>query len=84
MTKVQLTIHHGVTDDAVQRQRALKDESERTSLIYSSSFYYGVVPERMGRKSRERLTAARCVGVRPPKMKVGVLLIARALSCSDF
>ena len=25
-----------------------------------------------------------CVGVRPPKMKVGVLLIARALSCLDF
>ena len=29
-------------------------------------------------------TVAHCVGVRPPKMKVGVLLIAQARTCSDF
>ena len=33
---------------------------------------------------RHLSTVARCVGVRPPKMKVVAVLIPRALACLDF
>ena len=54
---------------------------KKPSLLYSCTEGWAVD---MGRKLKEHLTVARCVGVRPPKMKVVALLIPHRIACSLF